>query len=55
LPVQGRNNETASQLSISPRTVEQHLRTLFLRTGIREGRKRVRLAAAGFEKSEVHE
>jgi DNA-binding NarL/FixJ family response regulator len=38
------NKEIAQQLNISPRTVKQHLRTLFRRAGIRDGRKRVKLA-----------
>jgi len=45
LLVQGcSNREIGGQLHISPRTVKQHLRILFLRVGIREGNKRVKLA-----------
>ena len=46
LLVQGcSNKEIAGQLNISPRT-------LFLRAGIRQGRKRVKLAIAMFSKEE---
>jgi len=45
LLVQGcSNKEIGGQLHISTRTVKQHLQMLFLRVGIREGRKRVKLA-----------
>jgi DNA-binding NarL/FixJ family response regulator len=45
LLVQGcSNKEIGGQLHISLRTVKQHLRMLFLRAGIREGGKRVKLA-----------
>ena len=43
------NKEIGGELNISLRTVKQHLRTLFLRSGIREGSKRVRLACYACE------
>ena len=41
-----KNNEIGALLKISPRTVKAHLRTIFLRAGIKEGRKRVVLATS---------
>ena len=50
LLVQGcSNKEIGGQLHISPRTVKQHLSMLFLRAGIREGAKRVKLARYAHE------
>ena len=47
------NQEIALHLNISPRTVQQHLSTLFLRAGITAGRKRVKLATAVFAKEQM--
>jgi len=50
LLVQGcSNREIGDQLKISPCTVKQHLRVLFLRAGILDGRKRVKLARSVHE------
>jgi DNA-binding NarL/FixJ family response regulator len=50
LLVQGfSNKEIGGVLDISLGTVKQHLRTLFLRAGIREGSKRVKLACYAYE------
>ena len=53
LLVQGcSNKEIAAELQISPRTVKQHLRTLFLRAGInRDASKRVILATEFLKRS----
>jgi DNA-binding NarL/FixJ family response regulator len=47
------SKEIAGHLNISPRTVKQHLRTLFLRAGMTQGRKRVKLATAMFLNEQV--
>lgn len=47
------NKEIARHLSISPRPVKQHLRTLFLRAGIKQGRKRIILATAVYKKEQL--
>jgi DNA-binding NarL/FixJ family response regulator len=54
LLVQGcSNKEIGDQLNISLRTVKQHLRMLFVRAGIREGDKRVKLARYAREDENV--
>lgn len=40
------NKAIGAKLCISDRTVKAHLRTIFLRAGINDGQKRVRLATA---------
>jgi DNA-binding NarL/FixJ family response regulator len=47
------NKEIAAELNLSPGTVKQHLRTLLLRSRIKQGRKRVILATAIFEKEQM--
>ena len=47
------NKEIGGQLHISLRTVKEHLRMLFLRAGIREGAKRVKLARYAHEDEDV--
>ena len=50
LLVQGfSNKEIGGQLNISQRTVKEHLRMLFLRSGIHKGDKRVKLARYAHE------
>src|SRR5450755_4070609 len=43
------NKEIGGELNISPGTVKQHLRMLCRRTGILDGRKRVKLARYFYE------
>jgi DNA-binding NarL/FixJ family response regulator len=47
------HKEIAGHFNISPRTVKPQLRTVCLRAGITEGRKRVRLAIAMFAKEQM--
>jgi DNA-binding NarL/FixJ family response regulator len=47
------SRQIAAQLKVSPRRVKQHLRTLFLRAGIREGHKRVKLATAMYAREQM--
>ena len=49
LQQQGNRRKSSYQSAHS----KQHLRTLFLRAGITEGRKRVKLATAVFEKEQI--
>lgn len=54
LLVQGYSNkDIAAALGISPRMVKQHLRAVYLRAGIHDGRKRVKLATAMFVKEQM--
>jgi len=47
------NRRTPQHPNISPRTVKQHLRPLFLRAGITRGRKQVKLATAMLAKEQT--
>ena len=47
------NGEIAGELNMAEGTVKEHLRNLFKRAEMRDGRKRIKLALAMFAKEEL--